>query len=458
MSTTAQETGEASALREAWESAQGRAAAELPRWAAELRERAFESFERQGFPTTDLEDWKYTNVAPIARENFTHADVGDAGGLGARIVGAGAGGAGDARQFVYPEAERCRLVFVNGVFSAGQSALDALPAGVVVSSLRDALAGEFEPVVREHLGRLAGVEQDAFAALNAAHLGAGAFVFLPEGSRVESPLQLLFVSDAAGARLAVSPRLLVVAGRGSEATIVEGYESASDSAYFTNAVAEVFVKERARLTHYKVQREGESAFHVATTAAELGRSAAYDLTTVTLGARLSRHGIAVRMPEEGAECWVDGLYLVGGGQHADTHSIIDHVAPRCVSHQLYKGILDGRSRAVFNGRVFVRRDAQQTDARQTNKNLLLSPEARVDTKPQLEIFADDVKCSHGATVGQLEEEELFYLRSRGLHDALARNLLTYGFAEELVTKIKIDSIRRQLDETILNRLQARLEA
>jgi Fe-S cluster assembly protein SufD len=197
---------------------------------------------------------------------------------------------------------------------------------------------------------------------------------------------------------------------------------------------------------------------VATTAAEIKRGGVYDLTTITLGAGLSRHGVTVRMPEEGAECWVDGLYLTGDGQHADTHSVIDHVAPRCASHQLYKGILDGRSRAVFNGKVFVRRDAQQTDARQTNRNLLLSPDARVDTKPQLEIFADDVKCAHGATVGQLEEEELFYLRSRGLHDDLARNLLTYGFAEELVTKIKIDSIRRQLDEAILNRLHARLEA
>ncbi|HVF87595.1 MAG TPA: Fe-S cluster assembly protein SufD, partial [Pyrinomonadaceae bacterium] len=222
-------------------------------------------------------------------------------------------------------------------------------------------------------------------------------------------------------------------------------------------VTEVFVGEGARLVHYKVQRESERAFHVASTRAALGRGSSYDLTTITLGAQLSRHGVEVRLAAEGAECWVDGLYLVGEGQHADTHSLIDHQQPHCTSHQNYKGILDGKSRAVFNGRVFVHRDAQQTDAVQSNKNLLLSTEARVDTKPQLEIFADDVKCAHGATVGQLEEEELFYLASRGLHPELARNLLTYGFAEELIEKIKIESIKTQLDEAILNRLNARLE-
>jgi Fe-S cluster assembly protein SufD len=206
-----------------------------------------------------------------------------------------------------------------------------------------------------------------------------------------------------------------------------------------------------------VQRESEQAFHIATTNAELGRSGVYDLTTITLGAQLSRHGLNIKLAHEGAECWADGLYLVGTGQHADTHSLIDHSSPHCTSHQLYKGILDGKSRAVFNGKVFVHRDAQKTDAMQSNKNLLLSNEARVDTKPQLEIYADDVKCAHGATVGQLEEEELFYLISRGLHTDLARNLLTYGFAEELVEKIKIESIKQQLDEAILNRLHARLE-
>jgi Fe-S cluster assembly protein SufD len=312
--------------------------------------------------------------------------------------------------------------------------------------------------MRERLGRAVAFNADGFAALNTAFLGEGAFVYLPKGINVDAPIHLLFIETGSHDGSMFSPRVLVFAEEGSVARIIESYESAGESRYFTNTVAEVFVGDSARVTHYKVQRESEQAFHVATTAAQIGRAGVYDLTTVTLGARLSRHGIDVRMAQEGAECWVDGLYHVGSGQHADTHSAIDHAAPRCTSHQLYKGILDGDARAVFNGKVFVRHGAQGTDARQTNKNLLLSPDARVDTKPQLEIFADDVKCAHGATVGQLEEEELFYLKSRGLHDDLARNLLTYGFAEELVEKIKIESIKRQLDEAILNRLHARLEA
>ena len=241
--------------------------------------------------------------------------------------------------------------------------------------------------------------------------------------------------------------------------MIESYAGAhEDGVYFTNAVVEIALEDGARLNHYKVQRESAEAFHIATTQASMGRNSGFNSTTITLGARLSRHNINVAFNQEGAECWVDGLYIVTTGQHTDTHSLIDHREPHCTSHQLYKGILDGKSRAVFNGKVFVRHGAQGTDAMQTNRNLLLSNEARVDTKPQLEIFADDVKCAHGATVGQLEEEALFYLASRGMHTDLARNLLTYGFAEEVIDKIKIESIKAQLDEAVLNRLRARLEA
>src|SRR5205085_9176255 len=239
------------------------------------------------------------------------------------------------------------------------------------------------------------------------------------------------------------PLYMISAEVETATTIIESYEAAAAAPYFTYTVVEVFVGENARVTHYKVQRESEAAFHIATTRAELERSAFYDLTTITLGAQLSRHGIGVHLAHEGAECVVDGLYLVSTGQHADTHSLIEHITPHCTSHQLYKGILDGKSRAVFNGKVFVRHGVQQTNAQQTNKNLLLSNEAQVDTKPQLEIFADDVKCAHGAAIGQLEEDELFYLESRGIRPELARNLLTYGFAEEVIEKITIDSIRRE---------------
>jgi Fe-S cluster assembly protein SufD len=441
-----QATKEQGSYRAAFDAMQSEDARALPAWLLRLRETAMERFEGIGFPTTDVEDWKYTNVGAIAKSAFTPVAPGARAELSADEVAA----------FLAPEASS-RLVFVNGVYRAEFSATENLPAGAVVTEFGEAFAGEHESVLRSYLARPSDPEIDGFNALNAAFLRGGALVYLPTGAQVAEPVQLLFLSAPTPQPAAVFPRVLVVAERESAATIIESYASTGEAASFTNAVVEVYVGENARLTHYKVQREGERAFHIATTNAELERNGVYDLTTITLGAQLSRHGIGVKLAREGAECWVDGLYLVGTGQHADTHSLIDHSSPHCTSHQLYKGILDGKSRAVFNGKVFVHRDAQQTDAHQSNKNLLLSNEARVDTKPQLEIYADDVKCAHGATVGQLEEEELFYLVSRGLHVDLARNLLTYGFAEELVEKIKIESIKRQLDEAILNRLHARLE-
>jgi Fe-S cluster assembly protein SufD len=279
---------------------------------------------------------------------------------------------------------------------------------------------------------------------------------VPKNTRVETPLQLLFI--AAGESTAAFPRVLVVLERGAEATLVESYLRTEETKYFTNSVVEIVLADDARLTHTRVQRESHQAFHVTTTGASLRRGSFYDATSITLGARLSRHDINVKFNAEGGEAFVDGLYLVGETQHTDTHSIIDHAVPNCASHQNYKGIVDDKARAVFNGIVLVRENASGTDAQQSNKNLLLSNDARVDTKPQLEIFNDDVKCAHGATVGQLEEEELFYLLSRGLNEDLARNLLTYGFAEEVINKIKIESIKKQLDEAVLNRLHANLGA
>lgn len=419
-----------------------------PAWFARLREKAFARFEERGFPTTDLEEWKYTNVAPIARAQFLPPSERKTGAPPAAEA---------VEKFVYEEARSSRLVFINGLYHPEFTALDGVGEGVVVSDVAGALNGEHSEIVRSHLARLTAEEGGAFVDLNTAFAREGAFLYVPAETRAAAPVQLLFLSTHADEATSAFPRVLVVVERGGELDIIENYAATGESIYFTNAIVEAFVADGARLTHYKVQDESGSAFHVAATHAELGRDSFYDLTTVTLGSRLSRHDIDVRFAGEGAECFVDGLYIVGDGQHADTHSLIDHRRPRCVSHQNYKGILDGKSRAVFNGKVFVHRDAQQTDARQSNKNLLLSTDARVDTKPQLEIFADDVKCAHGATVGQLEEEELFYLLSRGLHPDLARNLLTYGFAEEIVEKIKFDSIRAQLDEAIINRLHARLE-
>jgi Fe-S cluster assembly protein SufD len=240
--------------------------------------------------------------------------------------------------------------------------------------------------------------------------------------------------------------------------VIESFASTNGGKYFTNAIAEIVLKDGAQLEHYRVQRESHNAYHVSTTSAELGRASRNYTTSINLGGKVSRHDNSVEMDHEGAETAVDGLYMVGSDQHTDTHSVIDHKQPHCTSHQLYKGILDGNGRAVFNGKVFVREGAQKTDAMQTNKNLLLSDKARVDTKPQLEIYADDVKCAHGAAVGQIDQEELFYLETRGIGPELGRSLLTYGFAEEVIGKIKIDSIRSQLDEIVLRQLHTSLEA
>jgi Fe-S cluster assembly protein SufD len=408
-----------------------------------------ESFQELGFPSIKDEEWKYTNVAAIARIDFKPAT----------LTGAATSGSDDGNlaSFGCVEATDSQLVFVNGMLRSDLSCLTGLPAEVVAMDLSQAIADErYGAIAWKHLAQQADSVANGFTALNTAFISNGVFVYIPKDVIVESPIHLLFISDSA--QTANFPRVLVVAEQNSSATLIESYVGTQDAVlYFTDAVVEIILKDGAKLEHYKVQRESIEAFHIATTMADLGPNATYDSTTITFGAALSRHDIAVTMEHEGAECWVDGLYLVTAGQHTDTHSVIDHRKPHCTSHQLYKGILDGKSRAVFNGKIFVRHDAQKTDAMQTNKNLLLSNEARVDTKPQLEILADDVKCAHGAAVGQIDEDELFYLETRGIHHDLARNLLTYGFAEEVIGKIKIDSIRLQLDEAVLNRLNARLE-
>ena len=293
-------------------------------------------------------------------------------------------------------------------------------------------------------------ERNGFTALNMAFADV-VLVTIPKEASVEKPIEFNFKADAETANF---PHIIVVAEAGSKATIIEYYESEAKS--FTNSAIQIFVEDNANLTHYRVQKESAESYHVGTTEIILKRGSLYNSTNINLGAKLSRHDVHLKFTAEGGECFVDGLYMLNGDQHADTHSTIDHAVPNCVSHQNYKGVLNDKSRGVFNGKVFVRENASGTDAQQSNKNLLLSNDARVDTKPQLEIYNDDVKCAHGATVGQLEDEELFYLLSRGLNESLARNLLTYGFAEEIVNKIEIGSIKKELDEAVLNRLNTNL--
>jgi Fe-S cluster assembly protein SufD len=413
-------------------------------WLELVRASAMERFEQLGFPTVHDEEWKYTNLASVSKQGFVPATR-----LETRSI--------DATRFVYPETATAHLVVVNGFLSdelSNKTGLEDIVAVDLLSAVADA---RYNKIARSYLARNAGYHDNGLAALNTAFVQSGLFLFIPKDIKVETPIQVTFLTDAGDPNTASFPRLLVVAEENSSATIIENFVSTREQQYFTNAIAEIVVKDGARLEHYRMQLESNDAFHVSLTSAELGRSSTYDTTSINMGARLARHDISVVMDHEGAECWVDGLYLVGTNQHSDTHSLIDHKQPHCNSHQLYKGILDDNGRAVFNGKVFVREGAQKTDAMQTNKNLLLSPQARVDTKPQLEIYADDVKCAHGAAVGQIDPEELFYLETRGLNPELGRSLLTYGFAEEVIGKIKIDSIRSQLDEVVLSQLHAHLE-
>jgi Fe-S cluster assembly protein SufD len=413
-------------------------------WLELVRNSAMERFEQLGFPLVHNEEWKYTNLAPVAKQEFTPATRAEEIAI-------------NAESFVFPETSSAHLVVVNGFFSEELSVTTGLENVVAVDLLSAVADARYNKVARSYLARNAGYHNNGLAALNTAFLQSGLFLWIPKGIKVETPIQVTFLTEADFADKASFPRLLVVAEENSSATVIENYVSTGDQQYFTNAVAEIVIKDGARLEHYRVQRESTRAFHTSITSAELGRNSSYDTTSINLGGRLSRHDISVVLDHEGAECWVDGLYLVGPDQHTDTHSVIDHQKPHCNSHQLYKGILDGNARAVFNGKIFVREGAQKTDAMQTNKNLLLSPQARVDTKPQLEIYADDVKCAHGAAVGQIDQEELFYLQARGINPELGRSLLTYGFAEEVIAKIKIDSIRTQLDEVVLSQLHTHLE-
>ena len=409
-------------------------------WLEMVRASAIERFEQLGFPPVRDEEWKYTNLAALAKEGFVPATRSEE--------------SLDVSGFTYPETANAHLVVVNGFLREDLSVKTALAGVVAIDLFNAATDARYNKLVRKYLARDAGYDNNGLTALNTAFLQSGVFILIPKNVILETPLQITFVAD--GKNSASFPRLLVVAEENSSATIIENFVSTNGARYFTNAIAEIVVKDGARLEHYRLQRESNQAFHTATTSAELGRASRYDTTSINLGAQLSRHDIAVVMDHEGAETSVDGLYMVGSDQHTDTHSVIDHKQPHCNSHQLYKGILDGNGRAVFNGKIFVREGAQKTDAMQTNKNLLLSDKARVDTKPQLEIFADDVKCAHGAAVGQIDPEELFYLETRGITPELGRNLLTYGFAEEVIAKIKIESIRSQVDEVVLRQLRTSL--
>jgi Fe-S cluster assembly protein SufD len=417
-----------------------RSAGRAPDWLADVRAAAIARFAEIGFPTTREEDWKYTNVSPVVKPAFQPAfEVEDAP-------------APEATTVLLGDRAACRLVFVNGRFVAGASALPALPSGVRVKSLAAALRDGGDAVGR-HLARHARFDQNGFTALSTAFLEDGAFVELADGSGVEEPIEIVFVSSARRGEVAVYPRLLVVGGRDSRASLVERFVSDSPATTLSSPVAEIVLGDGARIFHVRVVSEGPRAAHVATTQVLAGRNARYSSSAWTLGAAFSRHNLQVRLDGEGAECSLDGLYVGSGAEFVDNHTAIDHAVPHGTSRELYKGVLGGRARAVFNGKVIVRPNAQRSDAQQTNKNLLLSRTAEIDSKPELQIFADDVKCTHGAAIGQLDPEALFYLESRGIGAQAGRRLLTRGFANELLQRIESEPVRSALEPALFERVE-----
>jgi Fe-S cluster assembly protein SufD len=407
-----------------------------------LRREAIERFAERGFPTMQEEDWKFTNLAPLAKvplclpTRFTAEGV-----IPERLV------------LGTPEDWGPRLVFVNGRFAPALSRSTPLPEGVVIESLAEAL--KRDPAALEpHLARSAGREDAPFVALNTGFLEDGAFIHVPDGAVVEAPVLLVFLSASNGGPTVSHPRILIVTGRGSQVTVVETYGATGSGIYFTNAVTEVVVGDGAVVDHHKLELEDERAFHVGNVTAEQGRGSRFSSHSVSIGGALVRNDVVARLESEGSECALDGLYLVHGAQHVDNRTVIDHASPRCTSRENYKGVMDGKSRAVFNGEIIVRKDAQKTDARQMNKNLILSEDARVNTKPRLRILADDVKCTHGATVGMLDENALFYLRSRGIDEPTAKSILTYAFVSEVLEPIRVKPLRAGIDRIMRGRLPA----
>ncbi len=401
-------------------------------WFNALRAEAVDRVGVLSVPTTRDEEWRFTDISPLTKLSFQ--PVRTAISLQAA----------DIERF-YLEEAATRLVFVDGVY-APQLSSPAKDGGVLVTNLATAVTAH-PAAIKPHLGRHTEFRNNIFAALNTAFLHDGALIAVPRNASVAAPVHLLFIATQ---KEAVSyPRCLLVAESGSAVTVIEDYVALQEEEYFTNAVTEIALADNARVNHVRVQRDSGQAFHIANCAVSLAHASRYQSVSVTLGARISRYDLNVLQAGEGAECAIDGLALIADRQLADSHTCIDHAKPHGVSRQLHKCIVGGAAHAVFNGKIMVRPGAQRTDSSQSSRNLLLSGKARVDTKPQLEIFADDVKCAHGATVGQLEAEEVFYLKSRGLSDAAARNLLTYAFGAEVIARIPVASLRHRLEQTVL---------
>jgi Fe-S cluster assembly protein SufD len=419
---------------EAMESSQA-----VPAWLLPIRKAAIARFAEMGFPTSRDEDWKYTDTRFIADTAFRPAAP-DA-----------VPDADDLRPYRLEDADVHRLVVVNGRVAEALSSIGSLPRGVRVGSLSAAMrdAGD---AVQADFARLADYRNQPFAALNTALFADGTAVIVPPGAAIEKPLHLIHVTSGSADSVVAHPRTLIKAGANSQVTVIETFVSLGDTPCFTNAIAEIRADQGARVDHYKVERDKEDSCHVGGVAARLDRDSTVRTHLLTLGGRLVRNEVLAVLDGEGSHCTINGLYLLNGRQHVDNHLRVEHAKPHCTSWEYFKGVLNDRSRGVFTGRIYVAEDAQKTDAKQTNMSLLLSEEAQVESRPQLEIFADDVRCTHGATIGQVDDQALFYLRARGLDSDTARSLLIYGFAEESLQQIQYEPLRQQLEHLLFARL------
>jgi Fe-S cluster assembly protein SufD len=411
-----------------------------PAWLHDLRREGLDRFKSLGFPSLKEEEWRFTRTRPIAELDF---------------VSAGAAPAVDGAVITsrtFDDASCRRLVLLNGVFAPSLAQGPGWPQGVRAGSLAEALRRDGDRI-RELLSRGARAENQRFAALNTAFLNDGVLVEIADGVVLDRPIHVVHMTTAADAPVMTHPRVVVIAGANSEAVVVESFVGVGAGTYFTNAVAQFSVGANAGLRHYKIQRETPDAFHVAFQHAVLARGARFSTLGVTMGGALVRNDVHTILDGEGVDARVDGLYLADGRRHVDNHTFIRHAQPHCHSFELYKGILDDKARGVFNGRIYVDPIAQKTDAKQENNCMLLSDEARINSNPQLEIFADDVKCTHGAAIGKTDDTALFYLRSRGIPYQEARDLMVYAFASEVLERIELEPLKRRLEDDLFEWLQ-----
>jgi len=405
-----------------------------PEWLRTARTAAFARFMERGFPTTREEEWKFTSVTPITSTDFRRVTDGP------RVTEA------MLEPFLFSDAFTLQAVIINGKLSAGLSTLSGLPEGVTITGLGEAMTDQ-PPLEGPSLK-----SDHPFVLLNTAFCEGGVFIHIAPKTVLAEPIHVLYVSAPGSTPALIAPRLFVVAGEQSQSSIVENYAGMGDSPALVTAVTEVLLGPGAVVDHVKVQRETDAAFHMASMFAHLHRASTFTSQAITFGGRIARNDITATLAGEGAECTLNGLYVADGETLVDTHSTIDHAMPHCPSHEVYKGILAGRAKAVFNGKIIVRPDAQKTDAKQTNKALLLSGDASINTKPQLEIFADDVKCTHGAAIGQLDADQLFYLRARGIGEEDARNMLIHAFASDVLNGIKHQGVRARLEQALVEKL------